>query len=137
MRPYLLLALIPFFSSCKISTIYPMTGAVVGGAGGAIAGPATAGAGAGLGYAVGERLKDADDEESDFNRNLKVIEALSEGDVKALVAEQLTNAETSWVDNVLEQVYGLLKLSAFGFALYLLIPIIYTKYLHKKNERIK
>lgn len=114
-----------------------MTGAVVGGAGGALAGPATAGAGAGLGYAVGERLKASDDDESDFTRNLEMIEALSEGDIKALVKQQLNDAETSWIDQVLDQVYDLIKLCAVGFALYLLIPIIYTKYLHKKNERTK
>jgi len=114
-----------------------MAGAITGGAGGAIAGPVTAGVGAGLGYSVGESLKHADGNEQDLGQNIKVIKALSEGDVSALVMNQLKNAEKSWMDEVLEQVYGLLKLSAVGFALYLLIPIIYTKYLHKKNERTK
>lgn len=114
-----------------------MAGAVTGGAGGAPFGPVAAGAGAGLGYSVGERLKASADEESDLGKTVQIIDALSEKDVQKLVQLQLNNAEESWVDNVLDQVYGLLKLCAVGFALYLLIPIIYTKYLHKKNERAK
>jgi hypothetical protein len=114
-----------------------MAGAVIGGAGGSLGGPVGAGAGAGLGYAAGEVIKASDEEADSVATNIKTIKALSEGDISKLVELQLEQESNGWMDKVLDEIYGLLKLSAIGFALYLLIPILYTKYLHKKNERHK
>ncbi len=97
-------------------------GAVVGGPGGAALG-------AGAGAVSGSLLAS--------ERDVKVaqarIEALTRGDVSELVAQELDEAKTNgFFDTLLQEVYGVIKLVALGLAAWLLVPIIYTKYLHKK-----
>ena len=120
----ILLAMTLLCAGCRLSTIYPMSGAVVGGGVGSVGGPATAAAGAGLGYAVGEIARQEDE-------NLATIEALTEGDVSKIIEQQI-KSEGGFFDQILTEVWGVLKLCAIGGILYTIVPMLYTRYIHKK-----
>lgn len=130
MRWVLLLVASSLVSGCSFSKLWPTAGAVAGGSVGAVVGgPGGAALGAGAGAVSGSLLAS--------ERDVKVaqarIEALTRGDVSELVAQELDEAKTNgFFDTLLQEVYGVIKLVALGLAAWLLVPIIYTKYLHKK-----
>ena len=111
-----------------------MTGATIGGGVGSIGGPATAAVGAGAGYAIGELAK-GEDTADDIKAVKDQVEALSQGDIQKLVDIQLANSEQGFMDKVMSEVWGILKLLMLGTALWIIVPIIYSRYLHKKHEK--
>ena len=63
------------------------------------------------------------------------VKALSEGDIKQLVNNQLDESmDNGFFDSMLTEIYGLLKLSLIVVVLWNVIPIIYTRYVHKKTK---
>ena len=117
-----------FASSCSLSMLYPAAGAVAGGATGAIVGgPPGAGVGAGLGYGSGKIAQLTSD-------NKELVQAMNEGDVQGIVASQLEEHK-GWYDETLDNLYGILKLCCIGVILWNVIPIIYTRYVHKKANK--
>lgn len=122
----LLLFIFICLGGCRASSTYPLIGSVVGGGGGALGGPATGALGAGLGYSLGTSLK-----EGDIEADVAKIRALTEGDVTELMELKLKE-EGGFMDQLQEWVWGILKFCFIGSVLYLVVPILYTRYIHKK-----
>ena len=65
----------------------------------------------------------------------KKVNALSEGDVQKLVQLQLDEQmDNGFFDSMLDEVYGFLKICLVGVILWNVVPIIYTRYVHKKAK---
>ena len=125
------------FASCSMRPLYGPLGAALGGGVGSIAGPAGAAIGAGAGAAGGQLL--AGDQE--LKKAQQTIGALSRGDVEGLIAAGM-GQQKGFMDEALDAVYGFVKLCLVGIVLWQLVPILYTRYIHKKHtngnvEKIK
>ena len=111
-------------------SLYPTIGATIGGTAGSLGGPAGAGAGALGGAALGEVLK-AEDEVKEV---VETVEALSKGDVEKLL-EIHASEQKSLFDQWVEGIYDVLKISAFGMALYFVFQFWYgRKFAEKLNK---
>jgi len=120
-----------FFNGCSKASFYPALGATGGAAVGSLGGPGAAAGGAALGWGVGEVSKYVEE-----NKHLTdQVKALSEGDVQQLVKNQLDESmDDGFFDGMLTEIYGLLKVCLIGVVLWNVIPIIYTRYVHKKTK---
>jgi hypothetical protein len=119
---------------CSCASMLPVTGAMIGGAGGAIAGPLTAGLGAGAGYALGDMAQhslDDSDTDSDIDAIRTHVEAITAGDVEALLSQRI-GEERGIFDTALDSLYALLKFAGIVIALLLLVPLAYSWYRKKK-----
>ena len=128
---FLLSVLGSFFFGCSKASFYPALGATGGAAVGSLGGPGAAAGGAAVGWGVGEVSKYMEE-----NKHLtSQVKALSEGDVQQLVKNQLDESmDEGFFDGMLTEIYGLLKLCLVGVVLWNVIPIIYTRYVHKKTK---
>ena len=91
-------------------------------------GPGGAAIGAGVGYGVGKGTYY-------YVENKGLIKTISEGDVEKLVQQGLENAkDNGFFDGILDEVYGLIKLCVIGLALWVAIPLLYTRHVHKKTK---
>ena len=126
--PVLVLVLL---GGCSKASFYPLAGSVGGATVGSLGGPGAAAGGAALGWGVGEVSKYVEE-----NKHLTdQVKALSEGDVQQLVKNQLDESmDDGFFDGMLTEIYGLLKLCLVGVVLWNVIPIIYTRYVHKKTK---
>ena len=132
-----MIALILGTTGCSMRPLYGPLGAAVGGGAGSRAGPMGAVVGAGAGAATGQLL--AGDQE--LKKAQQTIGALSRGDVEGLIAAGM-GQQKGFMDEALDAVYGFVKLCLVGVVLWNLVPIIYTRYIHKKHtngnaEKIK
>lgn len=94
--------------------------------------------GAGAGYAAGELAKGSEEIEEareQVHKAQQTIQALTKGDVQALLDQQLQEAQKGWADRILDEVWGILKLAALGGLLYIVVPIIYSRYQHSKLRK--
>jgi hypothetical protein len=123
--------LLVFLSGCSKASFYPLAGSVGGATIGSLGGPGPAAGGAALGWGIGEGAKLMEE-----NKGLaKKVNALSEGDVQKLVQLQLDEQmDNGFFDSMLDEVYGFLKICLVGVILWNVIPIIYTRYVHKKAK---
>lgn len=120
-------------SGCSVKSLYPTIGATIGGTAGSLGGPAGAGAGALGGAAIGEVLK----AESEVEEAIETVEALSKGDVEKLL-EIHAKEQKSLFDKWVEGIYDVLKISAFGMALYFIFQFWYgRKFAEKLNKENK
>lgn len=137
MKPWTPLIFLPvfwllvFLSGCSKASFYPLAGGVGGATIGSLGGPGPAAGGAALGWGIGEGAKLMEE-----NKGLaKKVNALSEGDVQKLVQLQLDEQmDNGFFDSMLDEVYGFLKICLVGVILWNVIPIIYTRYVHKKAK---
>lgn len=137
MKPWTPLIFLPvfwllvFLSGCSKASFYPLAGSVGGATIGSLGGPGPAAGGAALGWGIGEGAKLMEE-----NKGLaKKVNALSEGDVQKLVQLQLDEQmDNGFFDSMLDEVYGFLKICLVGVILWNVIPIIYTRYVHKKAK---
>jgi hypothetical protein len=112
--------------------MYPFTGAVVGGSAGSLGGPVTAGLGAGSGYALGVLMKserDGSETEEALEEIQETVDALTRGDVNALVQQQLDSKmeeERGFLEKTLENLYALLEIAAWVVGLIVLVPLLYA-----------
>ena len=121
-------ALLLLTPACSISSVYPAAGATVGGAGGALGGPALGGAAALAGYSAGKAAQVG-------VKHKETIQALSEGDVSELVKQGLVEArEDGFFDGMVNEFYGLLKLVCLGLIFWNAVPLVWT-YLLKKEVK--
>ncbi len=109
-------------TSCSLRSIYPTLGGIAGGGVGSLGGPGTAALGAGAGVLAGEALKNKDA----LIEAEETIEALSHGDVSALVAQGMAEHKTGF-----ESFTSYIKKILIGAAVllggYLGIPIFIAK----------
>ncbi len=137
MKPWTPLIFLPvfwllvFLSGCSKASFYPLAGSVGGATIGSLGGPGPAAGGAALGWGIGEGAKLMEE-----NKGLaKKVNALSEGDVQKLVQLQLDEQmDNGFFDSMLDEVYGFLKICLVGVILWNVVPIIYTRYVHKKAK---
>ena len=118
--------------SCSMRTFYPTLGGVTGGAvSAALSGgnPLVVAAGAGAGVLAGELAKGNED----LKQAKATITAISKGDVEALVAAGM-GKQKGFVEEALDSIYGFIKLCLIGILLYTTLPIIYTRFVHKKTN---
>ena len=123
-----MLFLIP--TSCSLSKLAPLGGAVAGGAVGGIAGPAGAGVGAGIGYGAG-KLYDLSSTNSDL------VDAITAGDVEAIAAAHMKGKlaeHGSAFEKFASGVKTVLYVAGALLMTYLAIPFIYTKRCLKKER---
>ena len=109
-------------TGCSLRSTYPTIGGVIGGGAGSFGGPGTAALGAGAGVLAGEALKNKDA----LIEAEETIEALSHGDVSAIVANGLAEHKTGF-----ESFTSYIKKILIGAAIllggYLAIPIFIAK----------
>jgi len=109
-------------TSCSFRSVYPTLGGIAGGGVGSIGGPGTAALGAGAGVLAGEALKNKDA----LVEAEETIEALSHGDVSALVAQGMQEHKTGF-DAFTSTIKKILTGAAVLLGGYLLIPIFVAK----------
>ena len=109
------------------ATLYPIGGAIVGGGAGSLAGPFGAAMGAGCGAAAGSML--AGDKE--LKQTKEELKALTSGDVAKMIELQ-AGKEQSGFDAGIDGVYRVLWLLGIFGLLWVFVPIIYKRFLHKK-----
>ena len=110
------------FTGCSFRSVYPTLGGIAGGGVGSIGGPGTAALGAGAGVLAGEALKNKDA----LVEAEETIEALSHGDVSALVAQGMEEHKTGF-DAFTSTIKKILTGAAVLLGGYLLIPIFVAK----------
>ena len=125
-----------FMGGCSMRPLYPPIGAGVGGGAGGIAGPMGAAVGAGAGAAAGQLLAGDEDLKAAKAQTQQVIASLSKGDVEGMLAAA-AGKQKGFVDEAIDGVIGFVKLCLIFLVLWNLIPIIYTRYIHKKHGNPK
>ncbi len=109
-------------AGCSFRSVYPTLGGVIGGGAASLGGPGAAALGAGAGVLAGEALKNKDA----LIEAEETIEALSHGDVSALVAKGMEEHKTGF-----EAFTSYIKKILIGAAVllggYLAIPIFVAK----------
>ena len=127
---YLFAISLLFLGGCSLRPLYaPMGGALGAAAGGAVGGVGGAFLGGGAGAATGGLLA-GEDELQDAKAT---ITAISRGDVEGMLAAA-TGKQKGFVDEAIDGVIGFVKLCLIFLVLWNLIPIIYTRYIHKKHS---
>jgi len=109
-----LIAVLACLASCSPKTFAPTALGAVGGAAGSLGGPGGAFAGAGLGAAAGQIIKESDKVESQAAK----LKALSEGDVAKLVELKLKE-ERGWFEKTIDGVYDILMIAALAMGLHM------------------
>ena len=109
-------------TGCSMRSVYPTLGGIAGGGVGSLGGPGTAALGAGAGVLAGEALKNKDA----LIEAEETIEALSHGDVSALVAQGMEEHKTGF-DAFTSTIKKILTGAAVLLGGYLLIPIFVAK----------
>jgi len=109
-------------TGCSMRSTYPLVGGLAGGAAGSLGGPLVGGLSAGAGVLAGEALKNKDA----LVEAEETIEALSHGDVSALVAQGMQEHKTGF-DAFTSTIKKILTGAAVLLGCYLLIPIFVAK----------
>ncbi len=117
-----LLLVIVILTGCSMKQWYPTMGAVVGGGAGALGGPGIAAVGAGSGALVGEVLQG----NKEVEEAKETIDALTHGDVSALVAKGMEKHKTGF-EEFTSYVKKILMVAACILAAYLSIPIFIAR----------
>ena len=110
------------FVGCSLRSTYPTVGGILGGGAGSLGGPGGAALGAGAGVLAGEALKNADKLVEAEER----IEALTHGDVSALVAQGMAEHQSGF-DQFTSSVKRWLMWAAVALGAYLAIPIFVAR----------
>jgi hypothetical protein len=120
---YAILLLAICLTGCSMRSVYPTLGGVIGGSAGSIAGgPLVGGLSAGAGVLAGEALKNKDA----LIEAEETIEALSHGDVSALVAQGMAEHQTGF-EAFTSTIKKILSVAAVLLGCYLTIPIFVAK----------
>ena len=115
-------------AGCSLRSTYPTLGAIAGGGVGSLGGPGGAALGAGTGALAGEALKNADKLVEAEER----IEALTHGDVSALVAQGMAEHQSGF-ESFTNKIKQWLMWAAIALGAYLAIPIFVAKKCSQKE----
>lgn len=118
----LTIATILLLVGCSLRSTYPTLGGIVGGGVGSIGGPGSAALGAGAGVLAGEALKNADK----LVEAEEKIEAITKGDVSALVAQGMAEHQSGF-DQFTNKIKRWLMWGAVALGAYLAIPIFVAR----------
>ena len=127
---YLLAIVLLLLTGCKMSSLYPVLGATGGATVGSIGGPVGSGGGALVGYGVGKgaQLMEENQQLSD------TVSALSEGDVRALVATQM-GEQQGWVEETMQGFWTTVKFCLIGLVVWQVVPLILHKRLSNGDSK--
>lgn len=126
-----LVILLALLGACSMKTLYPTMGATVGGGAGALlGGPAGGALGAFAGAASGEVLKS----EPEVKKAIKTAEALTKGDVEALVKLKM-DEHKGWFEKAVDGIYDILMISALATGLYFIFHFWYGRHFAKKLSK--
>ena len=117
-----LLLVIVILTGCSMKQWYPTLGAIAGGGAGALGGPGIAAVGAGGSALVGEVLQG----NKEVEEAKETIDALTHGDVSALVAKGMEKHKTGF-EEFTSYVKKILMVAACILAAYLSIPIFIAR----------
>ena len=109
-------------TGCSLRSTYPLVGGLAGGAAGSLGGPVVGGLSAGAGVLAGEALKNKDA----LIEAEETIEALSHGDVSALVQQGMEDHKSGFAEFT-SYVKKILIGAAVLLGCYLAIPIFIAK----------
>jgi hypothetical protein len=128
------LTAVVFVLSISCRSLIPLGGSVVGGGVGAIGGPVSGAIGAGIGYGVGELYVNQKE-----NKELQdTVVALTTGDVQKLVDLEIKKKRDSgFFDSMLAGVYQVITWGAVALAAWVLVPVFYTRLIHKEVKKNK
>lgn len=118
----LTIAIILLLVGCSLRSTYPTLGGIIGGSAGSLGGPGSAALGAGAGVLAGEALKNADK----LVEAEEKIEALTHGDVSALVAQGMAEHQSGF-ESFTSNVKRWLMWAAVALGAYLAIPIFVAR----------
>ena len=117
-----IIVLVICFTGCSLRSTYPTLGAIAGGGAGSLGGPGAAALGAGAGAIAGEAWKNKDA----LIEAEEKIEALSHGDVTALISSSMSEHQTGF-DSFTSYIKKILIGAAVLLGGYLGIPIFIAK----------
>ncbi len=124
--------LISMLASCSLKTFAPTALGATGGAVGSLGGPGGAFAGAGLGAAAGQIIKESET----VSVQAEKLKALSEGDVAKLVELKLKE-ERGWFEKTISGVYDILMIAALAMGLHMVFNFWHGRKLARNLNKNK
>jgi hypothetical protein len=132
------LLLLFYCTGCSFKSWIPFAGSVVGGGAGAIAGPAGGAVGAGTGYAVGKLYIAEEKEREQMQFQMDIVENLSKGDAAAIAEQVLEQKKKDgFFNDIADEIWNVLRIVGLLIAVWLLVPIFYTRYIQKEVKKNK
>ena len=119
------------FCSCSWHNFAPTAGAGIGAGVGSIGGVGGAIGGGLAGGAIGQIIEKSSDE--DIKEKVEAFEALSKGEASKMIELSMKNQQ-GWIETTLGKLWDILIICGVGFALWNFAPILYSRYLHKKQK---
>ena len=116
---------------CSWHNFAPTAGAGIGAGIGSIGGVGGAVGGGLAGGAIGQIIEKSSDE--DIKEKVEAFEALSKGEASKMIELSMKD-QKGWIESTLDNLWDLLILCGIGFALWNFVPILYSRYLHKKQK---
>ena len=127
-----LILLLIFSSGCGRTSFYAPLGATVGGAVGSLGGPVGSGGGALVGWSVGKGAALVEENED----LVQTVDALSRGDVDALIAAQV-NKQKGWVESTVDGLWTTLKWILGLIVLWQIVPLFLHKHIARNGNNKK
>ncbi len=118
-------------SGCSWHNFAPTALAGAGAGIGSIGGIPGAIGGGFAGGAIGQIIEKSHDEEIEAKIQA-VDEFLNKGDATKLIAESM-GEQKGWIESTIDNLIDLMILGGIGLLLWNVVPIIYSRYLHKKK----
>jgi len=113
-----LIFIVLLLQGCSVKTFAPTIGGGIGAGLGSLGGPGTAIVAGSLGAGAGQIYKEVSQNE----KTKKTLEALSHGDVQALVSAQMSD-QVSGFDEFKNTILKILKIAGISLLAYLTIPL--------------
>lgn len=132
MAKVLIFLFVVFSTGCSWHNFAPTAGAGVGSALGSVGGVPGAIGGGMAGGAIGQIIEKSHDEEVSAKIDA-VDDFLNRGDATALI-EQSMGEQKGWVEQTTDGIVDFIILCVIGLVLWNVVPILYSRFLHKKMK---
>ena len=119
-------------TGCSWHNFAPTAGAGIGAGIGSVGGVPGAIGGGLAGGAVGQIIEKSHDEEVEAKIDA-VDDFLNRGDATKLIEQQMGD-QKGWVEETIDGVINLIILCVIGLVLWNVVPILYSRFLHKKMK---
>ena len=119
-------------SGCSWHNLAPTGLAGVGAGVGSLGGVGGAVAGGLAGGAIGQIIEKSEDADESMAQKVEIVKALTEGDAKKLIEAGLAD-QKGWIEQTIDSIIDLAILCGVGLLLWNILPILYSRYLHKKT----
>ena len=129
---FFLLWFIAFCFGCSWHNLAPTGLAGVGAGVGSLGGVGGAVAGGLAGGAIGQIIEKSEDADESMAQKVEMVKALTEGDAKKLIEAGLAD-QKGWIEQTIDSIIDLAILCGIGLLLWNILPILYSRYLHKKT----